>query len=61
MTRGETGRASAGPRTARRSLVKADVIAERDFWHAQPLSLERTKNLTRIRHQLASIRNRVES
>jgi hypothetical protein len=61
MTRGETGRPSAGPRLARRSLVEPDLLAEREFWRAQPLSLERMKNLARIRRQLASIRNRVES
>ncbi len=57
MTRGNTGRASAGPRP--RQLDREEVLARREIVLRQPPSRERSAALLRIRHQLHSIARRV--
>lgn len=57
MTRGDTGRASVGPRARR--LDRGEVLARRDAALRQPASPERTRALTTIRRQLQSIERRV--
>jgi len=55
----ERGRASAGPRDAKRVLDRDEVLGRREIIMRQPRSPERSAALTKIRHQLTSIDRRV--
>jgi hypothetical protein len=56
MTRGETGRGSAGPRL--RTLDRGEVLERRAAVLRQPPSPERSAALRTIRSQLTSIARR---
>lgn len=60
MTRGETGRGSAGPRDSKRILDRDEIMRRRDEILATPQSAERKQALRKIRGQLRSIEFRTE-
>lgn len=59
MTRGETGRGSAGARP--RTLSRDEVLAERAALLRQPPSAGRSAALAKVRHQLQAIARHVET
>lgn len=57
---GRIGRGSAGPRPAKRTLDREEVLARQARWRGEPASPERTRELQRCRVQLINIANRSE-
>lgn len=57
----EIGRRSAGPREAKRTLDRGEVLARREIVMRQLPCPERTAALTKIREQLRTIGERVSA